>query len=98
MFLITIGMLGWYFALAKTTAAIGVGLLGGGLTMIFTKSVVFADPLREKPKVDRCCNSQVLSQAGPRWSFWRETERIEIIKSTIIENVVFLLKWLALPM
>ena len=33
---------------------------------------------------------------GPRWSFWREAERIETFKSTTIENVVFLLKWLAL--
>ncbi|MEK9979025.1 MAG: permease, partial [Paracoccaceae bacterium] len=55
MFLITSGTLGWEFALGKSMAAVGIGLFGGAVTMIFAKSVVFADPLREKPKVGGCC-------------------------------------------
>ena len=42
MFLMTSCTLGWHFKLAKTITAIGISLLGGGATMIFTKSVVFA--------------------------------------------------------
>ena len=92
MLLLTSGTLGWHFALATTIAAIGSGLLGGDVTMIFTKSVVFADPLREKPKVGGYCTVQVSFQGGPRWSFRRKAERIEMFKLTTTEKVVFLLK------
>ena len=50
MFLITSGTLGWEFALGKTMAAVGIGLFGGAVTMIFAKSVVFADPLQERAR------------------------------------------------
>ena len=69
MFLITSGTLGWHFKLAKTIAAIGNGFLGVGATMILTKSVVFADQLREKPRVGGYCSAQESFQGGPRWSF-----------------------------
>ena len=96
MFLITSGTLGWEFALGKTMAAVGIGLFGGAVTMIFAKSVVFADPLREKPKVGGCCGVKAPFQDRPQWSFWRDAERVEVFKSTTIENAVFLLKWLSL--
>ena len=96
MFLITSGTLGWEFALGKTMAAVGIGLFGGAVTMIFAKSVVFADPLREKPKVGGCCGVKAPFQDRPLWSFWRDAERVEVFKSTAIENAVFLLKWLGL--
>ena len=96
MFLITSGTLGWEFALGKTMAAVGIGLFGGAVTMIFAKSVVFADPLREKPKVGGCCGVKAPFQDRPQWSFWRDAERVEVFKSTAIENAVFLLKWLGL--
>ena len=96
MFLITSGTLGWEFALGKTMAAVGIGLFGGAVTMIFAKSVVFADPLREKPKVGGCCGVKAPFQDRPQWSFWRDAEQVEVFKSTTIENAVFLLKWLSL--
>lgn len=96
MFLITSGTLGWEFALGKTMAAVGIGLFGGAVTMIFAKSVVFADPLREKPKVGGCCGVKAPFQDRPQWSFWRDAERVEVFKSMTIENAVFLLKWLGL--
>ncbi len=65
MFAITSGTLGFDFALAKTFAAVGLGLLGGALTMLFAKSVVFADPLRDKPQVGGCCGGRnPLRRAG----------------------------------
>ena len=51
MFLVTSGTLGWDFAMAKTIAAVAIGLLGGLGTMFFAASPVFRDPLREKPQV-----------------------------------------------
>lgn len=74
MFSITSSTLGWNFAVAKTIAAVGNGLLGGGITMIFMKSMVFADPLCKKAKVSACCGVHALFQGEPRWSFWREAK------------------------
>ena len=51
MFAITSGTLGFDFAIAKTVAAVGVGLFGGFVTMALSNNPVFVDPLREKPKV-----------------------------------------------
>ncbi|MEL7117646.1 MAG: permease, partial [Pseudomonadota bacterium] len=45
MFTITWAELGLAFALGKTVAAVGLGLFGGYMTMLFANSPVFADPL-----------------------------------------------------
>ena len=62
MFLITSGTLGWDFAIGKTLAAVGIGLLGGVGTMMLKNSPVFADPLREKPQVKLNVAQPSLSQ------------------------------------
>ena len=96
MFLITSGTLGWDFAIGKTVFAVGIGILGGGLTMMFYKTPVFTDPLKEKPQIGGCCGIKEPFQGEPVWGFWRQADRLEIFKSTGYENAIFLLKWLAL--
>jgi hypothetical protein len=96
MFLITSGTLGWDFALAKTMSAIGIGLLGGIITMTFYNSIIFTDPLREKPQFGGCCGVNEPFQGKPIWAFWKSGERLDVFKSIGLENAVFLLKWLAL--
>lgn len=96
MFLITSGTLGWDFAIAKTIAAVGLGIFGGMGMLLLSRSVVFADPLREKPNVGGCCGVQKPFSGKPVWKFWVEAPRREIFKSTILENGLFLLKWLTL--
>ncbi len=96
MFLITSGTLGWEFAIAKTIAAISIGLLGGFATMLTARSPVFADPLREKQQVGGCCGVKKPFEGKPLWAFWRESPRIAAFKATTLDNGVFLLKWLAL--
>jgi len=96
MFLITSGTLGFDFAVGKTIAAVGMGLFGGSLTMLFAKSAVFQDPLREKPKVGGCCGVKKPFSGTPVWKFWNEADRRETFKDATLENAVFLLKWLAL--
>jgi len=96
MFLITSGTLGWDFAIAKTVAAIGIGMFGGFTTMVLARSVVFADPLREKPQVGGCCGVKKPFEGKPVWRFWSEADRTATFRENIIENGVFLLKWLAL--
>jgi uncharacterized membrane protein YraQ (UPF0718 family) len=96
MFAITSGTLGFEFALAKTAAAISIGLMGGFATMLAARSPVFADPLREKPQIGGCCGVKKPFEGKPLWAFWQEQPRIEAFKSSGLENGVFLLKWLAL--
>lgn len=95
MFLITSGTLGWEFAIAKTLAAISIGLMGGFATMLAARSPVFADPLREKPQVGGCCGVKKPFEGKPVWRFWNERPRIEAFKASALENGAFLLKWLA---
>ena len=96
MFSITAGTLGLDFAIAKTLAAVGLGLFGGVLTMLLAKSVVFADPLREKPQVGGCCSAKKPFSGAPVWNFWNDAERRESFRNAVIENGLFLLKWLAI--
>ena len=96
MFLITSGTLGWEFAVAKTIAAVSLGVFGGFGMLVLSRSVIFSDPLREKPSVGGCCGVQKPFSGQPEWKFWKESERREVFKSTALENGLFLLKWLTL--
>ena len=96
MFLITSGTLGYEFALGKTIAAIGIGIMGGSLTMLFAKTPVFTNPLKERPAVGGCCGVQKPFAEKPQWKFWDDADRRSIFKDTTLENALFLLKWLAL--
>ncbi|WP_228408695.1 permease [Profundibacter amoris] len=98
MFLITSGTLGFDFAIAKTIAAVGVGLLGGFTVKIFAKSMVFSNPLRPTEAQPECgCGSQATAFSGkPEWAFWHDAKRRRIFRTTVIENALFLGKWLLL--
>ena len=96
MFLITSGTLGYEFALGKTVAAVGIGLFGGTLTMLFAKTPVFVDPLKEKPAVGGCCGVEKPFSDKPVWNFWSDSDRRAVFKEATLENAAFLLKWLAL--
>ncbi len=98
MFFITSGTLGIDFAVAKMLAAVGVGLLGGFTVKLFATSAVFADPLRPKAPTSGCndsCGPSTFS-GKPEWAFWHSTERREVFRDTVIENALFLGKWLLL--
>lgn len=95
MFLITSGTLGFDFALAKTFAAVGMGMFGGFGVMYFAKSALFSDPLREDGPVGGCgCGTPF--KGKPVWGFWSEPKRVETFRKTVLENALFLGKWLLL--
>ena len=97
MFVITSGTLGVDFAIAKTIAAVGFGLLGGFGVMAFQNSALFATPLRDTPVQSGCgCGVKNPFEGTPNWAFWRETERVQAFLKTAYENAFFLLKWLTL--
>lgn len=96
MFLITSGTIGWDFAVAKAVAAVGVGLMGGFATMALARSPLFADPLRENRQTGGCCGAKKPFQGRPAWRFWSDPARNETFRETVIDNGIFLLKWLTL--
>lgn len=96
MFAITAGTLGVDFAIAKTIAAVGLGLMGGYVTMFFANSVVFANPLRERAQTGGGCGSSKPFSQAPVWKFWQEADRRAAFRDVAITNGLFLTKWLAL--
>ncbi len=102
MFLITAGTLGTGFAVAKTVAAVGLGLGGGLLVKACAGSSLFADPLKVQPAAGSgasgcgtACGPEPLA-GRPQWTFWRTPERRRTFRDTAAWNALFLLKWLLL--
>ncbi|MEM9967277.1 MAG: permease [Pseudomonadota bacterium] len=96
MFAITSGALGWEFAIAKTIAAVGLGLFGGFGVLLASQTALFADPLRERPAIGGCCGAKKPFSGQPVWVFWSHEERRKTFINTGVENALFLLKWLTL--
>jgi uncharacterized membrane protein YraQ (UPF0718 family) len=102
MFLITAGTLGTGFAVAKTVAAVTLGVGGGLLVKAWAGSRVFADPLKASSAAGACgtscgtgCGSGP-STGRPEWAFWRAPERRRAFRDTAARNALFLGKWLLL--
>ena len=94
-FLITAGALGWNFAIAKTIAAVGMGLFGGFAMYAMTRSGWFAEPLRARD-AGGCCGCGNPFKGKPHWRFWEEEKRRAVFSKEAIANGHFLLKWLTL--
>ena len=98
MFLITSGTLGFEFAIAKTAAAVGIGLGGGFIVKSLSASALFTDPLKVQPKkasCGSCCGGDPF-HGRPEWRFWKAADRRRTFRDTVIENALFLGKWLLL--
>jgi uncharacterized membrane protein YraQ (UPF0718 family) len=93
MFAITAGGLGLDFAIAKTLAAVGLGVAGGLAVKLMAKGPVFADPLRVAPKIGGCCKAK---KKTVNWRFWTEADRRQSFVQSGTSNLAFLGKWLAL--
>lgn len=96
MFVLTVGTLGLDFAIAKTIAAIGLGLLGGFATYALTRSGALTDPLREGIGNGGCGASSVRDAKPVVWTFWREEARRATFAGSSLSTTIFLGKWLAL--
>ena len=96
MFVITGSNLGWDFAIMKTVTAVGVGIMGGLVTLAFARTALFADPIRPGSPAAPCCGSAVPASETPVWKFWQQAPRVTLFRDTAIENGLFLLKWLML--
>jgi hypothetical protein len=96
MFVLTVGTLGTTFALYKTTAAIGIGLLGGFGTAALMGAGWFADPLRPGVGDGGCGGGTVRAPKPVIWTFWHEAPRRATFVRNARDNSLFLGKWLAL--
>ncbi len=96
MFILTTAGIGLNFAIAKTFAAIGMGLLAGTITQVLGARSFLKNPLNAG--IEPGCGT---SSCTPRskeimWTFWREPERRNIFWSEIKSVGGFLGKWLTL--
>ena len=96
MFVLTTATLGTEFAVAKTTAAVGVGLLGGLVTWALTARGAFAHAVRPGIGDGGCGGSTVRSPKEVTWRFWREEGRGRVLATDARKNLLFLGKWLTL--
>jgi len=96
MFVLTSGLLGFEFAVAKTIAAVGLGLFGGYTTYLLTRSGHFADPLRPGVGSGGCGASSVHAPGQVNWAFWKEAPRRAKFGREALSTTIFLLKWLSL--
>ncbi|MEO0379772.1 MAG: permease [Pseudomonadota bacterium] len=96
MFAITTGAISLEFAIAKTVAAVALGMFGGVGTLLLSGTPVFTNPLRDKPAVGGCCGVKAPFSAKPVWKFWADRDRVAIFRNAGLENAAFLLKWLTL--
>jgi hypothetical protein len=97
MFLLTTGVLSLQFAVAKTLAAVGVGLLGGfGVMAMQRAGILLGQPLREGVGNGGCAGSKIRHPKEVVWRYWDEPGRHEAFWSNARQNALFLGKWLTL--
>jgi uncharacterized membrane protein YraQ (UPF0718 family) len=95
MFAVTAGTLGVEFAVAKTLAAIGLGLFGGFGVLALGRGGWLTDPLRPGVGNGGCGGAKVRDPKPPVWAFWREAARRGKFGREALKSALFLAKWLA---
>jgi len=95
MFILTTAGIGLNFAIAKTFAAIGMGLLAGTITQILHNRSLLKDPLNADLQ-QSCCGSSCAPKKEIMWAFWQDSSRLSIFWSEIKSVGGFLGKWLTL--
>jgi uncharacterized membrane protein YraQ (UPF0718 family) len=96
MFVLTTGVLGTEFAVAKTLAAVGLGLFGGFVTLGLLRAGAFADPLREGVGNGGCGGAKVRTAKPVVWRFWQDDARVAKFAREGWKTTLFLAKWLTL--
>jgi uncharacterized membrane protein YraQ (UPF0718 family) len=96
MFVLTAGTLGFGFAVAKTVAAISIGLAGGFATLAMMNVGAFAEPLRPGVGDGGCGGAKVRHPEPVEWAFWSDIKRRRSFATEASRTVMFLGKWLTL--
>jgi uncharacterized membrane protein YraQ (UPF0718 family) len=96
MFVLTTGVLGLEFAVAKTIAAIGLGLAGGFIVMVLSTAGALSDPLRPGIGNGGCGGAKIRNPKDVVWRFWTEPARRTAFLAVSRDTLLFLGKWLIL--
>ncbi len=96
MFALTTGVLGLDFALAKTAAAIGLGIFGGLAVLALSKGGALADPLRDGIGNGGCGGAKLRAPGPVVWRFWTDPERRAKFGREAWKSTLFLGQWLTL--
>lgn len=96
MFVLTTGVLGIEFAVGKTLAAIGLGVVGGFVVYALNRTGGLANPLRQGVGNGGCGGAKVRTTQPVVWSFWKEEKRVVKFISEGVKSTLFLAKWLIL--
>ena len=96
MFVLTAGVLDFEFAVAKTLAAIGLGVFGGLVVLVLSRSGALADPLRDGIGNGGCGGARVRAPKAVAWRFWHDPARRAKFGKTALSTTLFLAKWLTL--
>jgi len=96
MFILTTGLLGFEFAIAKTLAALSLGVLGGLTVHFLSRSGALSDPLREGVGNGGCGGAKVRTAQPVVWKFWSDPARNAKFWREGIKTTFFLAKWLTL--
>ena len=96
MFVLTSGVLGVEFALAKTAAAIGLGVMGGVVVLALSRSGALTDPLRPGIGNGGCGGARVRSPAPVAWRIWTDPGRRAKFAREALKTTLFLAQWLTL--
>jgi uncharacterized protein len=96
MLAVTAATLGWDFAVGKTLAALGIGLLGGWVTLVLVRRGNFAGPTRQSSLLDAlvpdsaCCASNEV-----HWRFWDDPARLAMFRQSAWSLAKLVVLWLS---
>ncbi|MXU66028.1 permease [Oceanomicrobium pacificus] len=96
MFVITAGVLGPEFAVAKTLAAAGIGMFGGLVVHLLSRGGAFERPLRDGVGDGGCGGARVRAPGPVVWRFWDDPGRRAKFGREALSTTLFLARWLFL--
>ncbi|MFT4792920.1 MAG: uncharacterized membrane protein YraQ (UPF0718 family) [Paracoccaceae bacterium] len=96
MFVMTMGVLDLDFAVAKTLAAVGLGLFGGLVTHLLARGGALANPLRDGVGNGGCGAASVRAPKPVMWRFWADPVRRARFAHEGWKSARFLGGWLTL--
>lgn len=96
MFVLTTATLGADFAIGKTIAAVGIGLMGGYVTWALVAKGMITNPLRDGVGNGGCGATAVNNPKAVEWKFWSEEPRRKAFREGTLSNTFFLGKWLTI--
>jgi uncharacterized membrane protein YraQ (UPF0718 family) len=96
MFILTAAGIGLNFAVAKTIAAVAMGLLAGFAVLFIRRYGFLASPLQIQ--VSNACATACGPDKMPalKWQFWQDADRKKMFFDETFQIARFLGKWLAL--